>query len=205
MTAANFFFKKKWPHTVSKFIPSYSMSFNLSNIGQVFWIWILKDWLSLKMNEQENRCLVITSSTKHEINEEVPCCDHATMAKKCTKKHDARCKVLFCQSKLIAFLPFLLMLSSFLLNFLMTAKYWCCQERHRGFGSTQAVMGGWGMNRLDTMLFYIITKIVRALWLDERNVCMRVCKLNVTSRCFVFRALITQAWIWVENSTSLLY
>ena len=86
MTAANFFLKKKWPHTVSTFIPSYSMSFNLSNIGQVFWILILKDWLSLKMNEQGNCCLVITSSTKHEINEEVPCCDHATMAKKCTKK-----------------------------------------------------------------------------------------------------------------------
>ena len=53
-------------------------------------------WLSLNMNEQNNRCLVITSATKHEINEVVSCCDYATMAKKCTKKHDARCKVLFC-------------------------------------------------------------------------------------------------------------
>ena len=37
-------FLTKWPHTVSKFIRSYSMSFNLSNIGQVFWIWILKGY-----------------------------------------------------------------------------------------------------------------------------------------------------------------
>ena len=37
-----------------------------------------------------------------------------------------------------------------------------------------------------------ITKIVRALWLAERSVCMRVC----TSRCFAFRALIPQARIW---------
>ena len=48
---------------------------------------------------------------------------------------------------------------------------------------------------------YKITKIVRALWLAERRVCMRV--------CFAFRALITQAQIWksfrVQNSTSLLY
>ena len=29
-------------------------------------------------------------------------------AKKCTKKHDACAKLLFCQSKRIAFLPFLL-------------------------------------------------------------------------------------------------
>ena len=60
-------------------------------------------------------------------------------------------------------------------------------------------------------VFYKITKIVRALWLAERCVCMRVCKhMVVASRCFAFRALITQAWnIWksfqVHNLTSLLY
>ena len=109
--SSKLFFLKKWPHTISKFIPSYSMSFNLSNIGQVFWIWILKDWLSLKMNEQENRCLVITSSTKHEINEEVPCCDHVTMATKCTKKHVARCKCCFVNLNLLPFCH----------------SCWCCQ------------------------------------------------------------------------------
>ena len=57
-------------------------------------------------------------------------------------------------------------------------------------------------------------KIVPTHWLAERSVCMRVCikhgcDLVVTSRCFAFRALITQAWIWkrfwVQTSTSLLY
>ena len=50
---------------------------------------------------------------------------------------------------------------------------------------------------------YKITKMVRALWLADRRVCMRVCKhgceyvnMVVTSRCFAFRALITQARIW---------
>ena len=56
---------------------------------------------------------------------------------------------------------------------------------------------------------YKITKIVQALWLAERSVCMRVCKHGCDVRCFAFRALITQARIWksfrVQNSTSLLY
>ena len=56
---------------------------------------------------------------------------------------------------------------------------------------------------------YKITKIVCALWLAERSVCTRVCKHGCDVRCFAFRALITQAWIWKsfrdQNSTSLLY
>ena len=59
----------------------------------------------------------------------------------------------------------------------------------------------------------LITKMVRVLWLAERSVCVRVCKqatnMVVTSRCFPFRVLVTQARIWqrfwVQNSTSLLY
>ena len=57
---------------------------------------------------------------------------------------------------------------------------------------------------------YKITKIVHALWLAERSVCMTVCihgcGLVVASSCLAFRALITQARIWksfrVQNSTS---
>ena len=41
----------------------------------------------------------------------------ATTAKKCTKKRDARAKLLFCQSKPITFLPFSLPSSSSLLKF----------------------------------------------------------------------------------------
>ena len=50
---------------------------------------------------------------------------------------------------------------------------------------------------------YKITKIVRALWLAERRVCMRVGKHGCDVKMFCFRALITQARIWkrfwVEN------
>ena len=59
-------------------------------------------------------------------------------------------------------------------------------------------------------ILYKTTKIVRALWLAERSVRMRV-SVNtvVASRCFAFRALITQARIWrrfpVPNSTILFY
>ena len=57
--------------------------------------------------------------------------------------------------------------------------------------------------------FYKITKIVRALWLAEKSVSMRVCKHGCGVKMFAFRALITQARIWksfrVQNSTSLLY
>ena len=49
---------------------------------------------------------------------------------------------------------------------------------------------------------YKITKIVRALWLAERSVCMRVCKHGCGVRCFAFRALITQARIWKIFSSS---
>ena len=56
---------------------------------------------------------------------------------------------------------------------------------------------------------YKITNIVRALWLAERSVCMRVGKHGCHVRCFTFRALITQARIWTsfsdQNWTSLLY
>ena len=56
---------------------------------------------------------------------------------------------------------------------------------------------------------YKITKIVHALWLAERSVCMRVCQHGCDVKMFCFQVLITQARIWksfwVQNSTSLLY
>ena len=53
--------------------------------------------------KKENRFPVFTSSIKREIG------------KKCTKTRDARAKLLFCQSKPIAFLAFSLMSPSLLL------------------------------------------------------------------------------------------
>ena len=46
---------------------------------------------------------------------------------------------------------------------------------------------------------YKITEIVRVLWLAERSVYMRVCKHGCDVRCFAFRALITQARIWIPS------
>ena len=63
----------------------------------------------------------------------------------------------------------------------------------------------WRVGRIN---IYKISKIIRALWLAERSVCMRVWKHGCDVRCFAFRALITQARIWKsfsdQNSTSLL-
>ena len=55
--------------------------------------------------EKERRCPVFTSSTKREIRHFHVSCSRAPTAMKCTKKRVARAKLLFCQSKPIAFLP----------------------------------------------------------------------------------------------------
>ena len=51
-------------------------------------------------------------------------------------------------------------------------------------------------------LIYKITKIVCALWLAERSVAGEFVNMAVASRCFAFRALITQARIWKKFSSS---
>ena len=43
---------------------------------------------------------------------------------------------------------------------------------------------------------YKMTKVVRALWLAKRRVCMRVCKNGCGVKMFCFSRLITQAQIW---------
>ena len=48
--------------------------------------------------EKENFCVILTDSIKR--------AQSCNKAKKCTKKRDARAKLLFCQSKPIAFLLF---------------------------------------------------------------------------------------------------
>ena len=59
-------------------------------------------------NEKESRCRVFTSFGEREIRQK--------NAKKCTKKRDARAKLLFCLSKPFAFLPFSLTSPSSLLQ-----------------------------------------------------------------------------------------
>ena len=65
--------------------------------------------------EKESRCLVFTSSTKREIKA-FSHRSRAVTVRKCTKKRYARAKMLFCQSKPTAFLPFLLTSPSSLLK-----------------------------------------------------------------------------------------
>ena len=60
-----------------------------------------------------------------------------------------------------------------------------------------------------TTSHFKITKMVRALWLAERSVCMRVCKHGCGVKMFCFsranHASTNLKTFWVENSTSLLY
>ena len=65
--------------------------------------------------KKENRFLGFTSFIKREIGKVLRRSCEMT-AKKCTKTRDARAKLLFCQSKPIAFSPFSLMSPSSLLK-----------------------------------------------------------------------------------------
>ena len=72
---------------------AYSISFNSSNVGNFFWSWY-------RSSEKESRVLTSMSFTKHKNRH-----FHVVVVQKCTTKRDARAKLLFCQSKPIAFLP----------------------------------------------------------------------------------------------------
>ena len=73
---------------------AYSISFNSSNVG-IFLELNSKILYQSSGKEKESRCLVFTSSTKREIKA-FSHRSRAVTAKKCTKKRDARAKLLFC-------------------------------------------------------------------------------------------------------------
>ena len=54
-----------------------------------------------------NFVFFFTTPNSGRVSKEVSCGSRATTAKKCTKKRDARAKLLFCCYKPIAFFPFL--------------------------------------------------------------------------------------------------
>ena len=58
----------------------------------------MANFSGLNPKEKENFCVMLTDSIKR--------AQSCNKAKKCTKKRDARAKLLFCQSKSIAFLLF---------------------------------------------------------------------------------------------------
>ena len=82
---------------------AYSISFN--SWWQIFLELNCKRLYQSSGIEKERRCPVFTSSTKREIRHFHVSCSRAPTAMKCTKKRVARAKLLFCQSKPIAFLP----------------------------------------------------------------------------------------------------
>ena len=103
-----------------KLYRAYSISFNLSNVG-IFLELNSKILYRSSGKEKQSRCLVFTSSTKREIKA-FSHRSRAVMARKCTKKRDARAKLLFCQSKPIVFLPFSLTSPSSLLKLPLKIK-----------------------------------------------------------------------------------
>ena len=78
---------------------SYLISFNLSNVGEIFWVESER-----KKKGKENFCVVHTCSIERasEIRK-FSCRSRATRAKKCTKMRDARAKLFFYKTKPIAF------------------------------------------------------------------------------------------------------
>ena len=58
--------------------------------------------MSKYRKRKESRCSLFTSTTHREISH-FSCCSRAVTAKKCTKKRDARAKLLFCLSNLLIF------------------------------------------------------------------------------------------------------
>ena len=76
-----------------KLYRAYSNSFNSSNVGNFFfWSWILNN--CNKVQKKKKQVVVLCSRPRQNVK------------LKCTKKRDARAKLLFCQSKPIGCLPF---------------------------------------------------------------------------------------------------
>ena len=89
-----------------KLCSSYSISFNTSNVGNIIGSWILLKGLYQRSGKEKRKllsCVPVLDKTwiRHFHTSSL-----ATTANKCTKKRDARAKLLFCQSKPVAFLSF---------------------------------------------------------------------------------------------------
>ena len=90
---------KKWICPVSNYIDLYLISFNLSNVGEIFWVKSYRTVSKFRKRKRKFLCRVHPLDKAGEWNWEVPWRSRATTAKKCTKKCDAQAKLFFCQSK----------------------------------------------------------------------------------------------------------
>ena len=86
---------------------AYCMSFNLSNVSNFFWSWVLKNFIEVQEKKKKVVALSFTSFTKREIRHFHVVVVQVTV-KECTKKRDARKKscclanlnqLLFCRSR----------------------------------------------------------------------------------------------------------
>ena len=98
---------------------SYSISFHLSNVGEIFWIESDRTVSEFRKRKRNFLCCV------HLLRKVGACHSRATTAKKYAKKRDARAKLLFYYYKFIAFLPFSLPSTSLLakLPFVVIQKF----------------------------------------------------------------------------------
>ena len=80
---------------------SYSMSFNLSDVGEFFWSWILRAVTDFeKKKRKANRSFVFTCSAKREVRH-FHVVVFSRTAEKCTKKRAASAKVCFANLNLL--------------------------------------------------------------------------------------------------------
>ena len=78
---------------------SYLISFNLSNVGEIFWVKSDRTVSKFRKRKRKFLCRAHPVDKAGEWNWEVPWRSRATTAKKCTKNCDAQAKLFFCQSK----------------------------------------------------------------------------------------------------------
>ena len=81
---------------------SYSLSFNLSNVGEIFWI----ESERKRKRKRNFLCCVHLLRKAGSVKLEVSCRSRAMMAVKCAKKRHALEQLLFANIKLLPFLPF---------------------------------------------------------------------------------------------------
>ena len=83
---------------------SYLISFNLSNVGEIFWFESERTVSKFRKRKRKFLCCAHLLNKAGEWNLEVSSRSRATTARKYTKKRDVRAKLFFCQTKPIAFL-----------------------------------------------------------------------------------------------------